>query len=579
MSKYTLFPSVGSIVFLSTIAAPLAAMNLLMVTLAPTHAQQISRGNGYILMQLPNTGNQNDHWSSGSNSAARILSFYGHDVNYDTVRSATRQEFILPNTMNVQSPTWRNPTRTRRVDVQTGATPYALRDVIGRWEQNNVQLQNGADFSRLLGLLGEGKPVIALLRMANAQVTPQDMLGNLLRGNSTWPVMNWVAVQGFDQNKSLVFYTDANGRQYQVSYDEFQRQWDWRVDGGFMDEEFRKNDVQPKTMLWVNRVLDGTMGSNPYPGHPNPAYNPYPVYNPNQQPQYNPNPQSVYNPYPVYNPNQQPQYNPNPQSVYNPQPNVRVSANNAQTVSSDLIWYRNNGWQDGSFRWASSNGLKVGSGWNFKTIFSSSNGTLYGIDANNNLFWYRHDGWQNGAFNWADNNGVKIGSGWNFKQVFAGANGTIYSINDNNELMWHRHAGWQDGSDRWVNTAGMKVGSNWDFETVFVGGNGVIYGLKSNGDLYWFRHGGWQNGANQWANGGNGVKIGSGWDFKTAFSDSKGLIYGIKPNGDLYLYRHIGWQDGSNRWGNNPNGVKIGSGWNFRSAFSGSDGTIYGILP
>jgi hypothetical protein len=40
-------------------------------------------------MELPDTGAQNDGWSCGPNSAARILRYYGHDVNYATVRTST----------------------------------------------------------------------------------------------------------------------------------------------------------------------------------------------------------------------------------------------------------------------------------------------------------------------------------------------------------------------------------------------------------------------------------------------------------------------------------------------------------
>ena len=47
-------------------------------------------------IQLPDTGAQNDGWSCGPNSAARVLSYYGHDVNYATVRAATDKKLFLP---------------------------------------------------------------------------------------------------------------------------------------------------------------------------------------------------------------------------------------------------------------------------------------------------------------------------------------------------------------------------------------------------------------------------------------------------------------------------------------------------
>lgn len=46
-------------------------------------------------------------------------------------------------------------------------------------------------------------------------------------------------------------------------------------------------------------------------------------------------------------------------------------------------------------------------------------GIIYTINANNDLLWYRHDGRNDGSFAWADNNARKIGVGWDVKQVFS----------------------------------------------------------------------------------------------------------------------------------------------------------------
>jgi hypothetical protein len=145
----------------------------------------------------------------------------------------------------------------------------------------------------------------------------------------------------------------------------------------------------------------------------------------------------------------------------------------------------------------------------------------------NDLCWYQHSGWQNGSATWASGTGTRVGSGWNFKTVFASSNGVIYGINTNNELLWYKHDGWQNGSATWASGTGTKVGSGWDFVTVFASNNGVIYGVKSNGDLYWYRHDGWQDGSNRWSNGGTGIKVGSGWNFRSVFATSDGTIYGI----------------------------------------------------
>jgi len=246
-------------------------------------------------------------------------------------------------------------------------------------------------------------------------------------------------------------------------------------------------------------------------------------------------------------------------------------------ISNDLCWYRHEGWQDGSNNWANDNCIKVGSGWNFKTGFASSNGVIYGITSSNELCWYGHEGWQDGSNTWASDNCTSVGNGWNFKTVFASSDGIIYGITSSNELCWYRHDGWQDGSNRWASGNCTKVGNGWNFKTVFASSNGVIYGITSSNELCWYRHDGWQDGSNRWASG-NCTKVGNGWNFKTVFASRNSVIYGVKSNGDLYWYRHDGWQDGSNRWANGGTGIKVGSGWNFQSIFATSDGTVYGIV-
>ncbi|MBC7922522.1 MAG: fibronectin type III domain-containing protein, partial [Ferruginibacter sp.] len=129
------------------------------------------------------------------------------------------------------------------------------------------------------------------------------------------------------------------------------------------------------------------------------------------------------------------------------------------TLNDDLMWYRHDGRNDGSFRWAFSEGKKVGNGWNFKQVFSGGDGVIYAILANGDLMWYRHDGRNDGSIRWAFNEGKKIGNGWNFKQMFSGGDGVIYAITANNDLMWYRHEGRNDGSVRWAFNEGKKIGN------------------------------------------------------------------------------------------------------------------------
>jgi Tachylectin/Domain of unknown function (DUF1929) len=135
--------------------------------------------------------------------------------------------------------------------------------------------------------------------------------------------------------------------------------------------------------------------------------------------------------------------------------------------NGDLLWYRHDGRNDGSFRWAFNEGKKVGVGWNFKHVFSGDDGVIYAVTDTGDLLWFRHDGRGDGSFTWADNNARKVGVGWNMKQVFSGGDGVIYAIADNGDLLWFRHDGRGDGSFRWADNNARKVGVGWNIKQVF----------------------------------------------------------------------------------------------------------------
>ena len=97
------------------------------------------------------------------------------------------------------------------------------------------------------------------------------------------------------------------------------------------------------------------------------------------------------------------------------------------------------------------------------------NGIIYTITQNNDLMWYRHEGRNDGTFRWTFNEGKKVGNGWDVKHIFSGGDGIIYTITQNNDLMWYRHEGRNDGTFRWAFNEGKKVGNGWDVKQVFSG--------------------------------------------------------------------------------------------------------------
>ncbi len=233
--------------------------------------------------------------------------------------------------------------------------------------------------------------------------------------------------------------------------------------------------------------------------------------------------------------------------------------------NNELLWYRHSGYVDGSATWATPQGKTVGTGWDFKQVFSGGDGVIYAITSGGDLMWYRHDGRGDGSFTWAAQAGKKIGSGWNFEHVFYGGGGVIYAITTGGDLLWYRHDGRNDGSATWAAPEGKQVGTGWKFKHVFSGGDGVIYVVTASNDLVWYRHDGRTDGTFRWA-ASEGKTVGTGWDVRQVFSGGDGVIYAVLPNGDLMWNRHDGRADGTFKWAA-PQGKKVGSGWNFKAVF------------
>ncbi|MEE3716119.1 C39 family peptidase [Tumidithrix elongata RA019] len=187
-------------------------------------------------LTLPDTGSQNDSWSCGPNSAARVLKFYGHDVDYDMVRAATEKNFILPEQI-------KNPLDDSWVNIRTGTTPKVLQKVMQRWEGDRVKLARKVELATLLSLLETGKPVIGLIRVGSFKVP---LFG-------TAPYLHWVALTGFDRAQQQIYYTDTNSQESSMSYEEFLRKWNLGSDGNAVNAILKGNGVEPRTIVWVDR--------------------------------------------------------------------------------------------------------------------------------------------------------------------------------------------------------------------------------------------------------------------------------------------------------------------------------------
>jgi len=202
-------------------------------------SNQANQASDQMPIVLPDTGVQDDGWSCGPNSAARVLSYYGHNVDYDIVRSATEQKLFLPQRM-------RNPITNQWVEVRTGTPPQTLQRVMQRWEGKYVKRSPHTSFEQLIKIVQSGKPAIALVRVGGVKVS---YIGTI-------PYLHWVTVTGADRSRQLIYYTDTNSQSYSLSYQAFQDRWNLGLDRDVsmaIANVLKNNGVVPRTLVWVDR--------------------------------------------------------------------------------------------------------------------------------------------------------------------------------------------------------------------------------------------------------------------------------------------------------------------------------------
>jgi hypothetical protein len=184
------------------------------------------RGVNAPFIDLPDTGAQgNNGWACGPNSAARCLRKYGHNVDYHSVRGdMDNGRYVIEK--------W----------AGMGTTPHYLRDSMKKWEGDRVKLERNSNFDRLVGLLREGKPVIALIRNGTIKIPL-----------AATPNLHWICVTGYDDRSGAVHITDTDGSKDWVVKDDFLRQWNWHVGAGAVAEALYHNGVHSSTIIWIDR--------------------------------------------------------------------------------------------------------------------------------------------------------------------------------------------------------------------------------------------------------------------------------------------------------------------------------------
>jgi hypothetical protein len=174
---------------------------------------------------------QDDNWSCGPNSASRVLRYYGYNASYAQVRSEAEADSLLSL-------------------LGLGTSTDTLRDVMRHWKPDSMS-ESGTSFARILQLLLQGKPVIALISEGSAiQLDPaksavlESVIGSLFGGPLgglfggllgashpvNFPQLHYIVLNGVDFARGLLSYVDTDGSRELISFQDFQRVWDWSAD-------------------------------------------------------------------------------------------------------------------------------------------------------------------------------------------------------------------------------------------------------------------------------------------------------------------------------------------------------------
>jgi Ca2+-binding RTX toxin-like protein len=180
-----------------------------------------------INMMVPTDQWQDDNWSCGPNSVSRVLRYYGINVSYGEARNYQRSETDLVSRFGM------------------GSRPSQLLETFRHWKADSYR-ESRTNFDRVLQVLSEGKPVVALIGKG------RDYTFGL---GSVPKTLHWIVLTGFDKKTNTIFYTDTkpdkNGAiQKQYTYDQFNQVWNWYssgAKGGFVTGTM---DVPERTILY-----------------------------------------------------------------------------------------------------------------------------------------------------------------------------------------------------------------------------------------------------------------------------------------------------------------------------------------
>jgi Ca2+-binding RTX toxin-like protein len=178
---------------------------------------------------VPQGQPQTDGWSCGPNSGSRFLRSYGINVSYNTLRSQVQENNAVSK-------------------FHLGTLPATLRNVLSN-HKSDVSLERGASRDRVLQLLGQGKPVIALVAVKKVDI---EKFGIKV---GTYGLLHYVVLNGYDQASETIRYVDTDGTAKTWTFSQFSKRSNWvdyftGIPGNAMQESLRALGMRNQTIIF-----------------------------------------------------------------------------------------------------------------------------------------------------------------------------------------------------------------------------------------------------------------------------------------------------------------------------------------
>lgn len=243
-----------------------------------------------------------------------------------------------------------------------------------------------------------------------------------------------------------------------------------------------------------------------------------------------------------------------------------------------LEYSRHLGWKDATANTWKAERFPLGGGFpDYKFVFTSDEGAIYGVTQTGDLEFSKHAGWLDGSNELSHKRVIIQEGGYkDYLLIFGGNRGTFYAVTPDGKLQWFQHTGWNgdEAQLRTIRPGAAPLGIGFDqFGVMFCGDLGTIYGIRRDselidgqwisGRLYRFVRAKWDADTPGFSNGKDGTVVGEGWgadNYRSWTAGPAGTVYVVNQSGDIEEYIDRDYRGNTRNWAD-PHGSRIANHW------------------